>query len=463
VSKIEAIEFFQALKPGGPWVLTAIVPDGATETITARSPAEITAFIDANNGKRNIYYTLNPLRSATSKKPSKTDVAAIEYLLADLDPRDDEKPEAAKERYTKQLNGGGFFVEPAALVDSGNGLQGVWRLSEPIPLGEPTKNANGKLEFSPEDKAKIEDAEARSKSIMSRLGSNAGTQNIDRLLRVPRTINLPNAKKRKLGRVECNASVISLSDVSHPLDAFPREEPKAKAETKGKKTKNDGERRLPRELLNMLYLSGDKPADYPSRSELFFAFVNEALRRGRDESEIIDAAIDPAFEGCSIHDHVAENGGRDYVKRQIERAINATFGVVPDESNKQPVYVRDGQLHDAWRLTQVGLVRNKCPVFVRHNRPVEPLWRWERDDEGRDTLAAQLVPYNFWRLSDMVARHAAIFYKVDGRTRGWRRINPPKEVIETLLSRGDWEFPSVIGIVTSPTLRPDLSVLDASG
>src|SRR6516225_1393232 len=61
----------------------------------------------------------------------------------------------------------------------------------------------------------------------------------------------------------------------------------------------------------------------------------------------------------------------------------------------------------------------------------------------------------------MVARHAAIFFKQSAK--GWRRIDPPKEVIETLLTRGDWEFPSIIGIVTSPTLRPDLSVLDAPG
>jgi hypothetical protein len=41
----EAVKFLQKLGPGGPWVLTAIVPDGPTTTITARTADEISDFI----------------------------------------------------------------------------------------------------------------------------------------------------------------------------------------------------------------------------------------------------------------------------------------------------------------------------------------------------------------------------------------------------------------------------------
>jgi putative DNA primase/helicase len=445
MSASEAFMFLQSLRPGGPWVLTAITPDGTTETITAHDAARVDAFVSANIGRRNIYYSLNPTRTPMSSKATKKDIAAVEYLHADLDPNDSESTDAAKARYLERI--AACERHATALVDSGNGIQGLWKLETQVVLDSPER---------------IADVEARTKALTLRLGGKAGTQNVDRILRLPGTVNMPNEKKRSAGRVECPARLIEFNGATHPLDAFPRAPEGGKA--KSKQT-GGGDRKLPQDLINMLHLSGDSPAGYQSRSELFYAFLCEALRRGIDENEIIDACVDPALEGHSIHDHVAENGGRDYVKRQIERAINATVGVAADERNKQKVYVRDGGLFDAWRQTQVGLVRNKCPVFIRHNRPVEPLWRWERDDEGRDTLVAQLVPYNFWRLSDMVARHAVIFFKLDGRTKnkGWRRIDPPKEVIETLLTRGDWEFPSIIGIVTSPTLRPDLSVLDAPG
>jgi hypothetical protein len=150
----------------GPWVLTAITPDGPIETITADTAAKIDTFVQQHNGKQNLYYSVNPTRGPVSKKAAKTDIAAIEYLLADLDPNDGETTEDAKTRYLKQLNGD-FEPRPTAIVDSGNGIQCLLRLTDRIVLGEPSE-ANGKLAFSSEDLAKIKDAEDRSAIALSR-------------------------------------------------------------------------------------------------------------------------------------------------------------------------------------------------------------------------------------------------------------------------------------------------------
>jgi hypothetical protein len=180
----ESISFLAQLRSNGPWVLTAIVPDDHTITISARTTAEINAFVHEHNGKLNLYYAVNPLRNLMWKKAAKADVAAIEYLLADLDPATGETSEAAKARYLEQLNGS-FEPKPTAIVDSGNGIQCLWKLANPIVLPEEEAVR----------KAIIADAEARTKAIMVRLGAKPGTQNIDRILRLPGTINLPNAKK----------------------------------------------------------------------------------------------------------------------------------------------------------------------------------------------------------------------------------------------------------------------------
>jgi hypothetical protein len=45
----------------------------------------------AHNGINNIYYSVNPTKTAMNKKPKKEDIAAVEYLLGDLDPKDGEK------------------------------------------------------------------------------------------------------------------------------------------------------------------------------------------------------------------------------------------------------------------------------------------------------------------------------------------------------------------------------------
>jgi putative DNA primase/helicase len=125
--------------------------------------------------------------------------------------------------------------------------------------------------------------------------------------------------------------------------------------------------------------------------------------------------------------------------------------------------VTPGGRFKAWREVEHAILRNlKCQVFVRGPRLVEPLWRFEQDDDGGEVLACQFVRYNMLRLSDVVARHAAVFMKFTA-TGKQRPIDPPADVIETLLVRQDWQFPTVVGIVNTPTMRPDGSLLTQPG
>jgi hypothetical protein len=215
----EAVDFLEQLRPGGPWVLSAIVPDGPIETVTALAASDVRAFLGHHNGKRNIYFSVNPTRNALSRKAAKTAIAAIEYMLADCDPNPGETSAEAKARYRAQLET--FEPRPTFVIDSGNGIQLLWRLAAPIVLGKPVPGQAGRLSYSPEDQATIDKAEARSAAVMGQLNAKAGTQNIDRILRLPGTINLPNAKKKREGRVVCPSKLIDFQEVSHPLDAFP--------------------------------------------------------------------------------------------------------------------------------------------------------------------------------------------------------------------------------------------------
>jgi hypothetical protein len=110
----------------------------------------------------------------------------------------------------------------------------LWKLGEPIILKE---LVNG--EFSTEDKTTIEDTEARIAGVMKRLGAKAGTQNIDRILRLPGTANLPNAKKQSEGRAKCPTRLLWFDHTSYPLEAFPRDEARQK-DPGEKAAKDDG-------------------------------------------------------------------------------------------------------------------------------------------------------------------------------------------------------------------------------
>jgi hypothetical protein len=127
----EVINFLQTLR-AAPWVLTAISPTGEITTITAQDSNAARAFVHRWMDKRNVYYSVNPTRMALNSKAAKTDIAAIEYALADLDPEEGESAGAAKARYLAALET--HEPKPTAIVDSGNGIQALWRLAEPSSL-----------------------------------------------------------------------------------------------------------------------------------------------------------------------------------------------------------------------------------------------------------------------------------------------------------------------------------------
>jgi hypothetical protein len=67
---------------------------------------------------------------------------------------------------------------------------------------------------------------------------------------------------------------------------------------------------------------------------------------------------------------------------------------------------------------------------------------------------------------DELATKAARWEKFDKRAKKgeeWVEVTPPSRFVQTLQARPSWPFPLLEGIIHSPTLRPDGSVLDRPG
>jgi hypothetical protein len=319
----EVVEhFLLQLRKDGPWSLQAILPDEPSSTsipkiiaVTVRTIAEALQFVAAHNGKRNLYYLVNPTKHDKDKKAKKIDIAAIEYCLADLDPKADEVSEVARSRYLGQLNGS-FEPTPTAIVNSGNGIQCLWQLGEPIDLTPYplAQDKDGKWILGPEAQRIVDDAEARIKEIMIRLGAEPGTQNIDRILRLPGTINLPNEKKRKEGRVECPTELLAFNGAYYSLDQFPLpEQTKADEQPRADGPKEQGDR------LERLIRDGPHEGEFNSkRSGAVWYVVCEMLRRSIPDIVIQSTLLN---RDNKISDHIYEQPNpRSYVKKQIADA-----------------------------------------------------------------------------------------------------------------------------------------------
>jgi hypothetical protein len=64
---------------------------------------------------------------------------------------------------------------------------------------------------------------------------------------------------------------------------------------------------IPPALEALLHLSEQGP--YKSRSEVLFAFLCEAIRRGLDSDAMLSACLDSSHAGHVVYEDCIENGG----------------------------------------------------------------------------------------------------------------------------------------------------------
>ncbi len=126
---------------------------------------------------------------------------------ADVDPVDDRYPYAEERDRLHRLAeflSADPVMPPTVILDSGNGIQPLWAV-----VREP---------LTPEIIARVE---CENREVEVAVGA-AGTHNIDRLLRLPGTLNFPNTKKLKSGRGVTHARVLHSASVSYSIEEAAR-------------------------------------------------------------------------------------------------------------------------------------------------------------------------------------------------------------------------------------------------
>lgn len=174
----EAIRFLIQMHYHGPHHLVAINEGAGVEarTFTSDEIEKMHSWIDARQGKSNLYFHVNALNvSVSHTKASKEDVAHATGLHVDVDDLD------ALERIRH------YYPRPTAVIFSGGGYQAFWLLSEQTDGLDRVEQCNRK--------------------IANDLGGD-NCHNIDRIMRVPGTINVPNKNKRSSGRTDTLAYIV---------------------------------------------------------------------------------------------------------------------------------------------------------------------------------------------------------------------------------------------------------------
>lgn len=345
-----AVEFLQRLRPSGPWLLAAIPPEGGAPVCRSFGPddlAGLAAWLEQHQGQRNLYYHLNPTAAGLRSKAKKGDITAVEWLHVDIDPRAGEDLQEERSRAFSLLSDSlpKGIPAPTVVVDSGGGYQALWRLDAPV-------HVDG-------DEAKAQEVERYTRQLESAFSADH-CHNVDRIMRLPGTINVPNDKKRKKGRVPRLAQVVEFNDTAHPLEGFTQAPAVGGAggagggngKPSGQTTAVAVSGDLPRldsvddldkwavpDWLKVLIVQGhdpDDPQKYPSRSEAYFACACWLVRSGVPDDVAVAVLTDPDF---GISEGILEKPNPiKYAARQVGQAHGAVdVGWNPVNKEGQPV------------------------------------------------------------------------------------------------------------------------------
>lgn len=425
------LAFLRWANPLGPfWCLTAIPTDQKgtfTRTFAPTEEVAVREWLREQNevGKRSVYFTLNQVRDRFSSKPTREGISELRWLHVDLDPRRGEDLAAEQERLRQLATAPkpGGLPDPTLVVFSGGGFQVFWRLRVPVTI---------------RDLAHAEELKRYNLAIENVLGGDS-CHNIDRVMRLPGTVNWLNKRKLEAGRLPVLAHVVEQHDDRiYDLDEF-KPAPNLQTETSGftsagtvnvsanvKRLASVDE--LPKgvsDLAKVVIVQGtdpDNPARFKSRSEAVWFVACELARNEVDDDTFFSVLTDPGF---GISGHIRDQKHPDdAAKRTIARARE--FAIDPQLAKLNDIHAVIGDIGGRCRIisevfdhamnrTRISrqsfedFANRYCHERVTISTPngdkVMPLGRWWIQHPKRrqyDTMIfapGQEVPgaYNLWR------------------------------------------------------------------
>lgn len=178
---IETLAFLAQVNLGFPSRVFTINPESGQILAKLFEPSDnqaLKVWLLAGAGTLNYYFLPNlPKEGLGAVKPKKNDIEWVTHFYVDIDVPGTSTLEALQNHEPK----------PSCIIFSGGGYQAFWALETPMQ------------DFTR--------AERINKTLAANLGGDS-CHSVDHLMRLPGTINVPNASKLKKGRVPTLAYVV---------------------------------------------------------------------------------------------------------------------------------------------------------------------------------------------------------------------------------------------------------------
>jgi putative DNA primase/helicase len=447
--------------------------------VMTRAPTVIDAFVrkwDRRN--RALYFCVGTVKPDAVRRAKET-IHELNGLHVDIDFK---TVGATPEEVGRKLRQ--TMLLPTTVVASGHGLHAYWLFRE-------------SLVATPET---IDEVEVLLRLLADHLGSDPSVSEVSRLMRLPGSHNSKNGEWAEVTVVTEGGPRYDLHELEDWLtivspilrrrvepDEEGQVEPEnpflAAARRLGFKPPVDVEQRL----AAMRYQGVGESAIHNTQLSVSAALLN----RGTPIEEIVTALLD-ATRAAAGQFGERWNWRREegairkmcetwLAKRpqtiqpdpethtpppETEADLPPDPGTEPDPATPQLALIRvvPGQLPRIVSEAEQALLGNgKLPIFVRAGALMYPVTENVPASDGRTTVTAKLREV----VPDLLLRwlaEVATFIRYSARSKTWVKIDPPRQLATTMLASADrWPFPRIAGVVTSPLLRPDGSLLLKAG
>jgi RepB DNA-primase from phage plasmid len=305
------------------------------------------------------------------------------------------------------------------------------------------------------------------------VGADSRTKDISSLFRIAGTLNWPSKKKLERGRsalpqlvtvktvwtddlVEPEAIQVAVRDFVKPL----RANVPANSGSTGSLTETFDD--LPAGLQKQI---ASPPFEREDQSRTAASVFSQLWRRGWS-FDAIRALVEKYPHGVGKR---YADGKKDLSKdiaRTCEKFETETGRAANEASpaaNLPVIQVKGGQLSSLATEAEEMLLAAGVPLYQRGGVLVRPIIETVDATRGRKTKIAQLKVLDNVYTRDVLGRYA-VWMRFDARSGRMVRVNPPMEIAATILARaGDWTFSAIKGVISTPTMCPDGSLLIEQG
>lgn len=378
-----AWDFLKSLWPDTSELILSIVPTGGSpfgRRYTVAQSDEFNRNLPSANDRLHTYFAINLPRVDMKKQPTKDEVGTIRAVFVDLDPAkgEDNKPLPGEieriltETTDEALTAKGLPL-PTARIRSGGGCWLFWALAEPVTV------AAGDAET-------IHRFDAIGRRIASMFPHGDSCFNVNRIARLPFTVNWASLDPKKPGRPDALASVDTIDttrryrpeDFPEPLyeaappadEPTPTDLPSCEEVNCSPAESVDSldEYGLPAATVELARNGAPKG----QRSELLFGVVRSMLNHNVPLPVILHVLISPAWK---ISEHVRDNGGLIYARKQVKNCIKKTRAAmrsrrVNAEVPAGAILVAPGRLLTTLEESEAAMLAAGTDVYDRNHELV---------------------------------------------------------------------------------------------